>query len=70
MLTATYEVLMHRDGLTREQAIDVCKECHKRVAECHPQSYDAIEDIMTDELGLEMNYVEDLMENALYQRLD
>ena len=70
MLTVTYEILMHRDGLTREQAIDACKECYKQVAECHPLSYDAIEDIIADELGLEMDYVEDIMGNELYQRLD
>ena len=56
-------ILMERDGLTEKQAM-------KRVAETSAQiqdalayeAFEAIEDIVASELGLEMDYIEDILE--------
>lgn len=55
-------ILMHRDGLTEEEAIS-------QVADTVAELYDAIEgtscmdpeDVMMDELGLEPDYIFDIL---------
>lgn len=56
------DVLMQRDGLTKQEAV-------KRVQEVREMVYDAVEsgmfdeaeDIVMSELGLEMDYIDELI---------
>lgn len=56
------DVLMNRDGLTKQEAV-------KRVQEVREMVYDAVEsgmfdeaeDIVMSELGLEMDYIDELI---------
>jgi ribosomal protein L7/L12 len=50
------KVLMHRDGLSLEDAKDLVKELRTRVLEG-----DDPEEILHDELGLEPDYIFDLI---------
>ncbi|MCD8013280.1 MAG: hypothetical protein LUG99_08910 [Lachnospiraceae bacterium] len=54
------DVLMRRDGMTKAEATAKLKEVRKMVREC---GYDAeeVEDIMASELGLELDYVFELI---------
>ena len=51
-------VLMERDGLTREEANERLEEVREMVYDADP--YEA-EDILADELGLEMDYIFDIL---------
>lgn len=56
------EILMKRDGLTQKQAekqlVNVSEEIQMAIAD---NASEAVEDIMMDELGLEMDYIEDVL---------
>lgn len=56
------KILMERDGLTYEEAaseFDYAQELiHEAIANCED---DQIEEIMAEELGLEMDYIFDIM---------
>lgn len=51
-------VLRERDGLTREEANERLEEVREMVYDADP--YEA-EDILADELGLEMDYIFDIL---------
>ena len=56
------DILMNRDGLTKEEASDLVNEtrqCIYNVLE--GGSYDEVEDIMYENLGLEMDYITDIL---------
>ena len=54
------EILMRRDNFTQQEAEDRVSEVKQMMKDC---GYDPEEctDIMNDELGLEMDYIEDLL---------
>ncbi len=54
------EVLMERDGLTAREAKDKIAEVRQMIAESD-YDYNEVEDIMASELGLEMDYVFELI---------
>ena len=57
------KLLMHRDGISRNEAenlIDECKEEVQLAIACG--HWEKAEDIIKDYLGLEPDYVEDLLE--------
>lgn len=62
-LTETQKVLMERDGMTEEEARvetrAVSNEIHEALS--IGGSYDDIEDILLYDLGLEMDYIFDLL---------
>lgn len=51
-------VLMERDGMSREEATERLEEVREIMADADP--WDA-EDILADELGLEMDYIFDVI---------
>ena len=51
-------ILMKRDGLSREEAIERVEEVREMISEADPWE---AEDIMADELGLEMDYIFDII---------
>ena len=56
------EILMRRDELTKKQAeeqlVDVAAQIQNAIDD---GAFEAVEDIMMDELGLEMDYIEDVL---------
>lgn len=57
------EILMKRDGLSKEEANDLFEETQKEIGYLvgSGSPYDEIEDTMSDMLGLEMDYIYDLL---------
>lgn len=55
------EILCRRDGMTLAEATKRLEDVRK-LAEEAIRSYDALEDLMADEFGLEMDYIMDLLE--------
>ena len=51
-------ILMERDGLSREEAQERLDEVREMMCDADP--YEA-EDILADELGLEMDYIFDIL---------
>lgn len=51
-------ILMERDGLTREEAEERLDEVRELLCDADP--WDA-EDVLADELGLEMDYIFDII---------
>ena len=51
-------ILMERDGFTREEAEERLEEVREMVSEADPWE---AEDILADELGLEMDYIFDIL---------
>lgn len=51
-------ILMKRDGLTREEAQERLEEVRELISEADPWE---AEDIIADELGLEMDYIFDIL---------
>jgi hypothetical protein len=51
-------ILMERDGLTREEAQETLDEVREMISEADPWE---AEDILADELGLEMDYIFDII---------
>lgn len=54
------EILCRRDGITKEEAEQKINEVREMIYDCGCD-YDEAEDIMSNELGLEMDYIEDLI---------
>ena len=52
------EILMRRDGMTREEAEERVQEVREMIVDA---SAFEVEDILIDELGLEMDYIFDLI---------
>lgn len=54
------KILMRRDGNTKEEAIERINEVKEMIEECN---YDPeeVENIVMDNLGLEMDYIFDLL---------
>ena len=52
-------ILMRRDGISREEAIARCKECRRRLHEeaVPTGDYEEAIDIIAEELGLEPDYM-------------
>lgn len=56
------KILMDRDGLTKEEATELVKETREAVEEvCASGNYSEAEEIIASELGLEMDYVFDVL---------
>lgn len=55
------EILCRRDGMTIKEATERLEEV-RGMAEEAMQSYDSMESLLADELGLEMDYIMDLLE--------
>lgn len=51
-------ILMERDGMTREEAQETLEEVREMLSEADPWE---AEDIIADELGLEMDYIFDIL---------
>lgn len=54
------KILMERDGDTEEEAIDRIEEVKKMMEECDYDP-DEVENIVMENLGLEMDYILDLL---------
>lgn len=54
------EILMRRDNLTQQEAEDRVMEVKQMMEDCNYDPEECV-DIMSDELGLEMDYIEDLL---------
>ena len=52
------DILMKRDGLSREEARERVEEVCEMLSDADPWE---AEDILADELGLEMDYIFDIM---------
>jgi hypothetical protein len=51
-------ILMERDGMTKEEAQETLEEVREMLSEADPWE---AEDIIADELGLEMDYIFDIL---------
>ena len=54
------KILMERDGLTKEEATDLLYEVQDMMKECDYEPFEC-EDIMSSELGLEPDYIMDIL---------
>lgn len=54
------KILMERDGLTKQEAENIISEVADMIMECNGD-YSEAEDIMYSELGLEMDYILDII---------
>ena len=62
MLNSIVDVLMDRDGMSREEAEELKERVREEVADAAAAGdYDLVEDIMYSELGLEMDYIHELI---------
>lgn len=56
------EVLMKRDGCTEQEAEAQIAECRTLCEDCLKNGdFDGVEETLASELGLEMDYVEELL---------
>ena len=56
------QILMKRDGMTYEEAKEVCEECREAMLEAIDSGYfDEAEEILRGDLGLEPDYIFDLI---------
>lgn len=53
-------ILMKRDGMSRAEAVALVTEVHGMIEDADGD-YDEAEQIMIDELGLEMDYIFDIL---------
>ena len=51
-------ILMERDGMTKEEAQETLEDVREMLSEADPWE---AEDIIADELGLEMDYIFDIL---------
>ena len=58
------EILMRRDNLTQQEAEDRVLEVKQMMEDCNYDPEECV-DIMCDELGLEMDYIEDVLFNDI-----
>ena len=62
MKNEVIRILMERDGMTKDEALSYYKEVRAEMNEAIADGdYDLAEEIMYDELGLEMDYVFDMI---------
>lgn len=57
-MTELTRVLMVRDGITQEEAEERIEEVREMISEAGPWE---AEDILADELGLELDYIFDIL---------
>lgn len=58
----TKEVLMQRDGMTEEEALDLMSDVRSEIYDAISDGdFDLAEDLMYGDLGLEMDYIFDLL---------
>ena len=56
------KILMKRDNLSKEEAISIMKETAEEINEAiDNEDFDLAEDILMDNLGLEPDYLEDIL---------
>ena len=56
------KILMNRDGMTKAEAVELVKEVREMIEEAvEAGSYSEAEEIMYSELGLEMDYIFDIL---------
>lgn len=56
------DVLMKRDGLTKQEATERVQEVRQMIYEAvETGAFDEAEDIVMSELGLEMDYIDELI---------
>lgn len=56
------EILINRDGCTEKEAYSIFNQCQKRCLESLESGHsEEIEDIMAEDLGLELDYVFDIL---------
>lgn len=61
-MTQIEKILIARDGCTKEQAKETLEHTKRCVNEAlETGDYDSVEDIMASELGLEMDYIFDVI---------
>lgn len=54
------EILCRRDGITMDEAMELVRQTADDIAECNYS--DEVEDIIAGNLGLEMDYLFDILE--------
>ena len=54
------DILMNRDGITRDDAIAICNDARQQMADCNFDAEEC-EDIMQNSLGLELDYIFSLL---------
>ena len=54
------KLLMTRDGLTKEEAVALISETREMIYDCNGNIVEA-EEIMLDQLGLEIDYIVDIL---------
>ena len=55
-------ILMRRDGISREEAIEAIEDCRDQINYfCARGDYSAAEDSIAEELGLEPDYLFDIL---------
>ena len=59
-MSSIVEILCRRDGISMNEAVRRVKRVQRALAEVN-YSYDEVEQIMMDELGLEMDYIDELL---------
>lgn len=57
-MSEVIRILMERDGMTREEAQETLDEVREMISEADPWE---AEDILADELGLELDYIFDIL---------
>lgn len=56
------DILMKRDGVTKEEARNTLQETREMINDAIASgNFDEVEDIMYSELGLEMDYIDELI---------
>ena len=56
------DVLMKRDGVTKEEAQNIQQNTREMINDAIAAGcFDEVEDIMYSELGLEMDYIDDIL---------
>lgn len=62
MKNAIIEILMKRDGMTREQAREQVMEAREAMYDCiEDGDYEGAEDVLSDLFGLEPDYIDYLI---------
>lgn len=61
-MSSVVSVLMRRDGMTKDEAVRQKNEVREMILDAlENEEYDDIEDIMYGELGLEMDYIDEML---------
>ena len=56
------EILMRRDGISEEEALEAIQDCREQMLYfCARGDYSMAEDCITEELGLEPDYIFDIL---------